>query len=221
MFTCVTISSFSLFLPFLRRLFELTGRVKVPVVVSQIKAWLNENDGKIIIFAHHRTVLDKIEEAISTVKRIRIDGATNPRKRQGYVQAFQNDPSVRVAVLSTTAAGVALTLTASSVVWFAEMFWTPGLLIQAEDRAHRIGQKNDVRVKYFVAKDTLDDGRFFTFNDLLVLIFLTPDYNKDNMCCSLLLPKYLSLSIYTSSMAPCSPQIHCCWRDGGRMLRHY
>ena len=54
---------------------------------------------------------------------------------------------------------MAITLTASSTVWFAEMFWTPGLLIQAEDRAHRIGQTNDVNVRYYVAHDTLDDGK--------------------------------------------------------------
>ena len=81
------------------------------------------------------------------------------QKRQDYVKQFQNDPRVRVALLSTTAAGVAITLTASSCVWFAELYWTPGLLIQAEDRCHRIGQKEDVTVNYFVANDTLDDGK--------------------------------------------------------------
>lgn len=75
------------------------------------------------------------------------------------MKQFQNDPRVRVALLSTTAAGVAITLTASSCVWFAELYYTPGLLIQAEDRCHRIGQKEDVTVNYFVAHDTLDDGK--------------------------------------------------------------
>jgi hypothetical protein len=64
---------------------------------------------------------------------------------------------VRVAVLGITAAGIALTLTAASVVFFAEMFWTPGSLLQAEDRAHRIGQLRDVRVFYFFAEDSVDE----------------------------------------------------------------
>lgn len=167
---------------------------------------MNENEGKkIIVFAHHQSVLNKIEDSIKAIKRIRIDGSTNPKvrfsrilirkppfestivwfeaielsltqlspfhfafkslcllshqKRQEYVKQFQNDPRIRVALLSTTAAGVAITLTASSCVWFAELYWTPGLLIQAEDRCHRIGQKEDVNVNYFVANDTLDDGK--------------------------------------------------------------
>jgi SWI/SNF-related matrix-associated actin-dependent regulator of chromatin subfamily A-like protein 1 len=60
--------------------------------------------------------------------------------RQDQITAFQTDPSVRVALLGITAAGVAVTLTAASTVWFAELFWTPAIMIQAEDRCHRIGQ---------------------------------------------------------------------------------
>uniref|UniRef100_A0A7S4ITI2 Helicase ATP-binding domain-containing protein n=1 Tax=Odontella aurita TaxID=265563 RepID=A0A7S4ITI2_9STRA len=144
---------------FLPKLFELSGTVKIPVVVSQLKRWLNENEGeKIIVFAHHHSVLNGIESSLEgLVGMIRIDGKTLPKKRQERVVSFQNDPRIRVAVLSTTAAGVGITLTASATVWFAEMYWTPGLLIQAEDRSHRIGQRKDVNVLYYVARDTLDE----------------------------------------------------------------
>jgi len=50
-----------------------------------------------------------------------------------------------------------LTFTAATVVVFAEMYWTPGIMIQCEDRAHRIGQNSCVAVHYLVAKNTMDD----------------------------------------------------------------
>jgi SWI/SNF-related matrix-associated actin-dependent regulator 1 of chromatin subfamily A len=75
----------------------------------------------------------------STTQFIRIDGSTNPQERQNQIQCFQDprNDKIRVAVLGITAAGVAVTLTASSTVWFAELFWTPALMVQAEDRVHR------------------------------------------------------------------------------------
>eukprot|EP00957_Ditylum_brightwellii_P208032 15355580-Ditylum_brightwellii.AAC.1 len=80
-----------------------------------------------------------------------------PKVRQESISSFQNDPTVRVAVLGITAAGVAVTLTASSNIWFAELFWTPAIMIQAEDRCHRIGQQSNVRCVYFQTRDTLDE----------------------------------------------------------------
>ena len=88
---------------------------------------------------------------------IRIDGSTNGKDRHSKVEHFQTSSNCRVAILAITAAGIALTLTAASTIYFAEMFWTPGSLLQAEDRAHRIGQMNVVKVTYFLADGTIDE----------------------------------------------------------------
>ncbi|PKI43065.1 hypothetical protein CRG98_036544 [Punica granatum] len=88
---------------------------------------------------------------------IRIDGSTPAVARQSFVTDFQEKDTIKAAVLSIRAGGVGLTLTAASTVIFAELSWTPGDLIQAEDRAHRIGQVSSVNVYYLLANDTVDD----------------------------------------------------------------
>jgi SWI/SNF-related matrix-associated actin-dependent regulator 1 of chromatin subfamily A len=78
-------------------------------------------------------------------------------ERQNRVDIFQNNKDIMAALLSITAAGMGLTLTESSTVVFAELHWTPGMMIQAEDRAHRIGQKSCVNCHYLIGENTLDN----------------------------------------------------------------
>uniref|UniRef100_A0A2P2M0T4 Helicase C-terminal domain-containing protein n=1 Tax=Rhizophora mucronata TaxID=61149 RepID=A0A2P2M0T4_RHIMU len=91
-------------------------------------------------------MIDAIHEFLlrKKVGCIRIDGSTPPASRHTLVTDFQDKDVVKAAVLSIKAGGVGLTLTAASTVIFAELSWTPGDLIQAEDRAHRIGQVNGI-----------------------------------------------------------------------------
>ncbi|OEU20498.1 hypothetical protein FRACYDRAFT_179877, partial [Fragilariopsis cylindrus CCMP1102] len=148
----------------LNRMYSLTAKAKIPMIAECVEKWLADpTKGKLCIFAHHIFVLDEIVKLAGLSNRqgsskrfIRIDGSTAPKERQAQIKAFQTDPTIRVAVLGITAAGVAVTLTASSTVWFTELFWTPALMIQAEDRCHRIGQNAVVKCLYFVATGTLD-----------------------------------------------------------------
>ena len=88
---------------------------------------------------------------------IRIDGKVSPENRHTRVLSFQYDNSIRVAILSITACSQGITLTAASTVVFAELTWTPSILNQAEDRAHRISQQNSVNVYYLYGPRTVDD----------------------------------------------------------------
>ena len=113
---------------------------------------------KLILFANLREVqqglLQKAREL--GVPTVHILGDDSSEKRDQAVQAFQNDPNVKFAICSLKAAGVGITLTAASDVLMVEQDWTPANLDQAEDRAHRMGQKNGVNVTYLVMENTID-----------------------------------------------------------------
>lgn len=144
----------------LMQLFKDSGVAKIPALCAQLGAFLDDKtSGKVLVFAHHRAVLDGLSMFLSRrgTECIRIDGQTQPRDRFARVKHFQTSSVCRVALLAITAAGVSITLTAASTVYFAELFWTPGSLIQAEDRAHRIGQSATVNVNYLLSPGTIDE----------------------------------------------------------------
>lgn len=138
--------------------YRLTGEAKVSGICEFMDNLL-DNECKFLIFAHHKSVMDGIETFAKQkkVEYIRIDGSVSIDKRHERVQAFQYDQRVRVAILSITACSQGLTLTAASTVVFAELTWTPSIMNQAEDRAHRIGQSNSVNIYYLYGKNTIDD----------------------------------------------------------------
>ncbi|XP_071603861.1 SWI/SNF-related matrix-associated actin-dependent regulator of chromatin subfamily A-like protein 1 isoform X2 [Heliangelus exortis] len=139
--------------------YNRTAEAKIHSVVEYILELLESRNDKFLVFAHHKIVLDAIVAELDKkhVEYIRIDGATPSAERQSLCQKFQFSEKQVVAVLSLTAANMGLTLSAADLVVFAELFWNPGILIQAEDRAHRIGQTSSVNVHYLVARGTADD----------------------------------------------------------------
>ncbi|OPJ79872.1 SWI/SNF-related matrix-associated actin-dependent regulator of chromatin subfamily A-like protein 1 [Patagioenas fasciata monilis] len=139
--------------------YSRTAEAKIHSVIEYILELLERGNDKFLVFAHHKIVLDAIVAELEKkrVEYIRIDGSTPSAERQRLCQKFQFSEKQIVALLSLTAANMGLTLSAADLVVFAELFWNPGVLIQAEDRAHRIGQTSSVNVHYLVAKGTADD----------------------------------------------------------------
>ena len=128
---------------------------KIPAAVDFIREALESSD-KIVVFAHHKDVLDGLEEGLAGFACVKVCGETLLAHRAQAVERFQNDPNCRVFIGSITAAGVGLTLTASSHVIFVELDHTPGVMSQAEDRCHRIGQCESVLVQHLVRDKSLD-----------------------------------------------------------------
>ncbi|KAF8821191.1 SWI2/SNF2-containing protein [Cardiosporidium cionae] len=141
-------------------LFTLTGRAKIKGATDYI-SYLIQADCKFLVFAHHKEMLDALEKQTQKEKitYIRIDGSTDMAKREVYVKKFQSEAQCKVALLSITACGQGLNLTAAGIVVFAELYWVPGQMIQAEDRSHRIGTDfASVDIHYLIAEKTLDEN---------------------------------------------------------------
>ena len=139
---------------------RLTGLIKVPGVVDVIAdVWDSQPPEwrKMIVFCHHRDVMDSIQEKIKGMKIARIDGSTSKKNRDLAVQQFQEDPYTPIFLGQITACGEALTLTAASEVLFAEFSWTPSDNYQAACRAHRIGQNNGVNARFLTLPGSIDE----------------------------------------------------------------
>lgn len=141
---------------------NISARGKIKEVIEFVKDFI-ENDQKIILFVH----LKEVAEALLTAfpKAVTVTGSNSQQEKQTSVDKFQNDPNTKIIICSIKAAGVGLTLTASSNVAFVEFPWTYADCVQCEDRAHRIGQKDSVTCYYFLGKETIDERVYQIINE--------------------------------------------------------
>ncbi|KAI4142878.1 MAG: hypothetical protein LQ340_007187 [Diploschistes diacapsis] len=133
-----------------------SGKVtKLVELLKQYKA----NGDRVLIFSQFVMVLDILEEVLSgaEVTFYRIDGATPVDERQPLIDQFYADDSVTAFMLSTKAGGAGINLAAANKVIIFDSSFNPQDDIQAENRAHRVGQKRDVEVIRLVSKGTVEE----------------------------------------------------------------
>jgi SWI/SNF-related matrix-associated actin-dependent regulator 1 of chromatin subfamily A len=132
---------------------------------SEIMLQLLESGNPLVVFAHHKTMIHVLCKALSEkgIPFSSITGDTALEDRQRCVDDFQTG-KIKCCVLSITAASTGLTLTAASDMLITELPFAPGIALQAEDRIHRIGQKESVMIRYLCADNTLDDGLWRIIN---------------------------------------------------------
>ncbi len=114
-----------------------------------------EQDKKVIIFCNFTDSLNKIAEHFGKAA-VKLDGSMSKPERQNSVDQFQDNPKVKVFVGNIKAAGVGITLTAAEAVIMNDLSFLPSDHAQAEDRAYRYGQKNNVLVYYPIFENTIE-----------------------------------------------------------------
>jgi len=114
-----------------------------------------EQNKKVIIFCNFTDSLNKIVEHFGKAA-VKVDGSMSKPERQNSVDSFQESDKIKVFVGNIKAAGVGLTLTAAEAVIMNDLSFLPSDHAQAEDRAYRYGQKNNVLVYYPIFENTIE-----------------------------------------------------------------
>jgi len=139
---------------------RLAARGKLAAAVTWIHDFLQSGE-PLVVFAHHEEVHDALLQRFPDAGHLL--GRDSAAARQETVERFQAGEGSPLLVCSTLAASHGITLTRASNVAFLELEWTPAAHDQAEDRCHRIGQRDAVTAWYLLAARTIDE----TIADLL------------------------------------------------------
>jgi SNF2 family DNA or RNA helicase len=129
------------------------------VLLAHVLAKLRETGHRTLIFSQMTTALDYLEDFMAAIgiKYLRLDGNTKAEERQGMLNDFNAaDSPYFCFLLSTRAGGLGLNLQTADTVIIFDSDWNPMMDLQAQDRAHRIGQKNQVRVIRLICSGTVE-----------------------------------------------------------------
>ncbi|CAA7264446.1 unnamed protein product [Cyclocybe aegerita] len=142
---------------------ELVNASGKMMILDRLLRELFKRGHKVLLFSQFTTMLDIIEDwAVDFMKWniCRIDGKSAPLERREQMNRFQtggDDPSApRLFLLSTRAGGLGINLVAADTVIFYDQDWNPQMDAQAQDRAHRIGQKRPVLIFRLVSAHTVE-----------------------------------------------------------------
>lgn len=130
------------------------------VVLDKLLPKLKEQGSRVLIFSQMTRVLDILEDYCMWRNHAycRLDGQTPHEERQVSINAFNEPNSSKfLFMLSTRAGGLGINLATADVVIIYDSDWNPQVDLQAMDRAHRIGQKKQVRVFRFITENTVEE----------------------------------------------------------------
>lgn len=134
---------------------QAAGVAKIPHIINFVKN-IMEIEESVVVFCHHKSIHKLLHESLAEFSPVSIIGGQSDTTRQDQIDKFQNGES-KLMIAGLRAGNVGINLSRSRYVIFAELDWSPAIHRQAEDRLHRIGQKNTVFAYYLIGNGTLDD----------------------------------------------------------------
>ena len=130
------------------------GMAKVPHAIGFVRN-IMEIEESVVVFCHHRAVHAALRENLQRFKPAAIIGGQSDAARQADIDAFQ-DGHTKLMIAGLRAGSLGINLSRARYVVFAELDWSPAIHRQAEDRLHRIGQREAVFAYYLIGNGTLD-----------------------------------------------------------------
>lgn len=134
---------------------QAAGIAKLPHVINFVKN-IMEIEESVVVFCHHKSIHSLLHQSLAEFKPAAIIGGQSDNVRQHQIDSFQ-DGQTKLMIAGLRAGNVGINLTRAKYVIFAELDWSPAIHLQAEDRLHRIGQKNTVFAYYLMGNGTLDE----------------------------------------------------------------
>ena len=134
---------------------QAAGIAKLPRVIDFVKN-IMEIEESVVVFCHHKSIHKLLHESLHEFSPVSIIGGQTDKARQDSIDRFQNGDT-KLMIAGLRAGNLGINLTKAKYVIFAELDWSPAYHYQAEDRLHRIGQKNTVFAYYLIGSGTLDD----------------------------------------------------------------
>eukprot|EP00536_Pseudo-nitzschia_multiseries_P003978 jgi/Psemu1/253123/estExt_Genewise1Plus.C_630105 len=130
------------------------------VLLDKLLKRLQERGSRVLLFTQMTRILDIMEDylVMRRFQYCRIDGNTTYEVRENYIDAYNAPNSEKfLFLLSTRAGGLGINLQTADVVILYDSDWNPQADLQAQDRAHRIGQKKEVQVFRLVTEHTIEE----------------------------------------------------------------
>ncbi|KAL6062519.1 putative DNA helicase ino80, variant 2 [Balamuthia mandrillaris] len=148
--------SSNIWVPDAERLVADSGKLQV---LDQLLAKLKAEGHRVLCYSQMTKMIDILEDymAYRGYRFVRLDGSSKLSERRDLVEDFQTNPDIFVFLLSTRAGGLGINLTSADTVIFYDSDWNPTNDAQAMDRAHRIGQTEEVTVYRLITKGTIEE----------------------------------------------------------------
>ncbi|KAF7306400.1 hypothetical protein MIND_00431200 [Mycena indigotica] len=141
------------------KIIRTSGKIEL---LSRILPKFFATGHRVLIFFQMTKVMDIMADFLNMLgwKFLRLDGGTKTEERANFVQLFNASDEYKVFILSTRAGGLGLNLQTADTVIIFDSDWNPHADLQAQDRAHRIGQTKAVLILRFITEKSVEEAMY-------------------------------------------------------------